>query len=152
MKNTAYTAFVAAGMSLALAASADASERKVKMSELPAPVQRAVQERSQGATVKGLTVEDENGVVVYEAELDVNGKTTDISFDKDGNVVSLEEETSLDRVPQAARTAIEKAAGKSKITLVETVTEKGAIFYEAHIKKFLHTSEVKVNANGERVP
>src|SRR5262245_35509618 len=148
----AYAAMAAAGVSIALVAGAEASERKVKMSELPAPVQRAVQERSQGATIKGLTVEDDNGVVVYEAELDVNGKTTDISFDKDGNLVSVEEETSLDRVPPAARAAIEKAAGKSKIALVETVTEKGATFYEAHIKRFLHTSEVKVNAEGERVP
>src|SRR5262245_6432326 len=129
-----------------------AAEKKVKMIDLPAAVRQAVQEHSKGGTIKGLAMEDADGAVVYEAELVVNGKTRDISFDKEGKVVSVEEETTLEQVPAAARDAIRKKAGSSKITLVEVVTEKGTTSYEAHFKGARgQAGEVKVNAAGESV-
>jgi len=100
-----------------------------------------------------LTQETKNGNVFYEAELDVSGRTRDVTFDRTGKLVSVEEEVALDRIPAAAREAIKKAAGTGKITLVESVTEGGMTAYEAHIQKAPGGPEVevKVDANGNPV-
>jgi uncharacterized membrane protein YkoI len=129
----------------------DEKEHKIAMADVPAPVQNAIKEHSKGATVRGISTEMENGKRVYEAELRINGKTRDVTFDANGGVVSAEEETSIEQIPAAARSAIEKAAVGGKLLLVETVTENGTAFYEGHIKKAGRESEVKVDADGRPV-
>lgn len=87
----------------------------------------------------------------YEAELTINGRSRDITFDAHGTVVSVEEETSLESIPAGARAAIQHAVGNGRLRSVEAVTEGGATTYEAHITHGRKTSEVKVDANGTRV-
>src|SRR5262245_43852069 len=84
---------------LILVAAAAAREKTIKMSELPAPVRQAVMEHSKGATLRGLSTEVTEGQRVYEAELQVNGRTKDVTFDAAGAVVSLEEEIGIDEIP-----------------------------------------------------
>jgi uncharacterized membrane protein YkoI len=88
---------------------------------------------------------------VYEAELKVNGHSKDITFDAQGQIVSVEEETPVQQIPGAAREAIQKAAAKGKVLQVETVTEGGKTFYEAQIKTAGKKSEVKVDATGQPI-
>jgi uncharacterized membrane protein YkoI len=142
---------IASGALVAGLALAQGSEKKVKMQDLPAAVQQAVKEHSQGATIKGLAMEVEKGKKLYEAELSVNGKSRDITFDEQGKLMSAEEETTLDKIPAAARSAIEKAAGGGKIMLVEAVTEDGKTTYEAQVTTGKKKSEVKVDADGKTV-
>jgi uncharacterized membrane protein YkoI len=127
------------------------SENKVAIRDVPAAVQQAIKEYSRGSTLRGLTKENEGGKTVYEAELRVNGHSKDITFDGQGQVVSLEEETALEQIPEAARRAIQKAAGKAKIIMVEMVTEGGNTAYEAQLKEGRRRSEVKVDASGRTV-
>jgi len=127
------------------------TETKVKMQDLPPAVQKAVKEQTKGATLKGLTKEVEEGKTFYEAETTVAGHVKDILFDTDGNVVSVEEEVAIDKIPAAARDAIQKAVGTGKLAKLETVKEKGTTFYEGHIKKGAKETEVKVDANGKPV-
>ena len=61
-----------------------ASEKAVKMKDLPPAVQKAVQEQTQGAELKGLAKEVEKGKTFYEAETMVNGRTRDLLFDDAG--------------------------------------------------------------------
>ena len=142
---------VALNCVLATPLTAQDSETKVKMKDLPPAVQAAVKEHSKGATLKGLVKEVENGATRYEAELKVNGRTKDVTFDETGKIVSVEEEVALAGIPAAARDAIQKSVGKGKLLLVETVTEGGTTFYEAHIRKDGKQTEVKVDANGQPV-
>src|SRR5258706_15262444 len=121
------------------------------MQDLPPAVQQAVKEQSKGATLRGLAKEVENGKTLYEAELRVAGKTKDVTFDSDGKIVTVEEEVAIGSIPAAAREAIQKAVGSAKLLLVETVTEGGRTFYEAHFKKGGQQSEVKVDAAGKPV-
>src|SRR5437660_948674 len=100
-----------------------ASEKPVKMKDLPPPVQRAIQEQTKGAQLKGLAKEVENGKTFYEAETTVNGRGRDLLFDSAGALVEIEEETQLDSIPAAAEAAIEKRAAGGKITRVETITK-----------------------------
>jgi len=128
-------------------AAALASERKIAMKDLPPAVQQAIKHQG-GATVRGLAKEVDKGKTLYEAELTVNGHSKDIMFDEQGTMVSVEEESALDQIPPAARTAIEKATGSGKVSAVEKLTEGGHVFYEAQVTNGGKTSEVKVDASG----
>ena len=149
MKKTIAALIASGGLVAGLALGQD-SEKKVTMQQLPAAVQAAVKEHSQGATIKGLAMEVEKGKKLYEAELVVNGHAKDISFDAKGTIVSVEEETTLDKIPAPARAALEKAARNGKIVLVEVVTEGGKTSYEAQISNGKKTSEVAVDAAGKK--
>src|SRR6266850_8033485 len=102
-----------------------AQEKKVTMADLPPAVQQAIKTRAEGGTIRGLSTEVDEGKRVYEASLTLRGRNSDLTVDEQGNVIEFEEETTLDKVPAAARDAIQKAAGTGKITLVEAVTENG---------------------------
>jgi uncharacterized membrane protein YkoI len=153
MTHMVLAAVLSAGVSTIAITAQDAGskEQKVTLEQLPAAVQTAVKEQSKGATVKGFAIENENGKRLYEAELTVNGHAKDISFDARGAIVSVEEETTLDKIPAPARAALEKAAGQGKIVIVEVVTEGGKTSYEAQINTGKKTSEVAVDASGRSV-
>ena len=136
---------------LVAAGAASAFEKKVRMQDLPPAVQKAVEEQSKGATLAGLSKEVENGATMYEAELKVGERTKDVTFDANGQVIITEEEISIDSIPAPAREAIQKTVGKRKLLLVETVSERGRTFYEAHYKSGLFTKELKVDGAGKRV-
>lgn len=137
-------------VSLASIASAQDSEKKVKMKDLPPAVQAAVKQQSEGATLRGLAREVEKGQTFYEAELTVNGHTKDVLIDTGGKVVSVEEEIALAALPGPVKAEIEKQAGKRKIQLIESITKDGAIaYYEAHIKTGIKSKEIKVGTDGK---
>lgn len=127
------------------------SETKVSLQGLPPAVQQAVKAQSQGATLRGVAKEVKDGVTLYEAEMTVHGRTKDITFDAQGKIVSVEEQTTLSKIPEAARAAIQKAAGTGKLVLVEKVTRGETTFYEGHITHGPKASEVTVDANGKPV-
>jgi uncharacterized membrane protein YkoI len=131
-----------------LAVAASPSERPVKLRDLPAAVQKTVQEQTKGAQLKGLSKEDERGKTFYEAETMRNGKSRDILIDPAGAVVEVEEEIGLDSLPVPAKAAIEHRAERGKILKVESVTSAGAVHYEATINKGGKKSEIAVNADG----
>ncbi|HEX3746228.1 MAG TPA: hypothetical protein VHW09_19950 [Bryobacteraceae bacterium] len=128
-----------------------AREVKVQMKELPPAVQKTVLEQTRTASLRGLTKEVENGKTFYEAETTVNGKSRDVLIDSSGAVVEVEEATSLEAIPAAARKALEQEAGASgKILTVETVTRGTAVSYEAEMQKGGKKSEYAVHADGSR--
>jgi uncharacterized membrane protein YkoI len=144
---------VSGALALLGGVSVNGSEKKVKMEDLPAAVQKTVRAQSQGGTVRGLSMEVEKGKTIYEAELTVNGHKKDISMDAAGTVVEVEEEVVLDSIPAAAKAAIQKGAGTGKITLVESVTHGSTVVaYEAHVMKGAKKSEIRVKPDGTPAP
>jgi len=126
-----------------------AADQRVKMENLPAAVQKTVQEQSKGGALRGLAKEIEDGKTFYEAELKVNGHNKDLLIDPAGSVVEVEEEVALDSVPAAVKEAIQKHAAKGKIVIVESVSKNDTLVaYEAKIKTAGKTSEVRVNPDG----
>jgi len=124
-------------------------ERPVKMKNLPAAVRTTVLEQSKGATVRGLSMETENGQTFYEVSLSIKGRIRDVLMDTSGNVVEIEDQIALSSIPPAARSEIIKQAGKGKITVVESITKNGVIVaYEAHVKTGRKISEIKVDPAG----
>ena len=125
-----------------------ASETPVQMKDLPAAVQKTVQEQTKTAKLRGLAKEVENGKTFYEAETTVNGKSRDILIDATGAIVEVEEATTLESIPDAAQKAFKRAAGSGKIVKLETVTKGSVMSYEAVVQKGGKKSEVAVNADG----
>jgi hypothetical protein len=128
-----------------------ASEKQVQMKDLPDlpdAVQKTFKEQTKTAQLRGLAKEVEKGKTFCEAETTVNGKSRDILIDPAGAVVEVEEEVSLDSIPEAAQKTIRTRAGSGKILKVESVTEGLVVSYEAVIQKGIKKSEVAVNADG----
>src|SRR5260370_25044643 len=96
-----------------------ASDKPVKITDLPPPVRQSVDKETKGATLRGLSREIENGKVYYEAETTVDGRNRDILFSESGNVVEIEEQVPLERVPAGARTAISKSSARGHRMNVE---------------------------------
>lgn len=136
----------------AIVGSANAQEKKITKADLPAAVQKTVDAQIQGATVRGFSTEIENGKRIYEAELTVNGHSKDISMDKDGNIVEIEEQVSLDSLPQAVRDGLTHAAGSGTITKVEALTKNNKLVaYEAAVKNGAKRSEIQVGPDGKKL-
>ena len=151
-KTTAMTGFAIVIMVLVLAAAAYPQERKLKREQLPPAVEKTVAAESQGAEIKGFATEVEKGRRLYEVELTINGHSKDISMDKNGNIVEVEEEVAMDSLSPAVQEALKKAAGKGTIGKIESLTKNGKLVaYEAHVKTGSKRSEIQVGPNGEKL-
>jgi hypothetical protein len=144
-----FVAVLAVGLTFSIA---QAQEKKLKRDQLPPAVEKTVATESQGATIKGFATEVENGRRLYEAELTVNGHSKDISMDRTGKIVEVEEEVSMDSLPSTVQDALKKAAGSGTIGMVESLTKNGKLVaYEGHVTTGKKRSEIQVGPNGEKL-
>ncbi len=118
-------------VSLAVAGGLAMAAKSLAVKDLPAAVQKTVQEQAKGAEIKNISKETEKGVTQYEVETLVNGKHRDFNVDTKGGLVVVEEETAIDAIPAPAKAAIEKKVGTGKLGMVETVTKGATVLYEA---------------------
>lgn len=144
-----YAAGLAIGLTFSLA---QAQERKIKREQLPPAVEKTVAKESEGAEIKGFATEVEHRQKFYEASLILNGHSKDILIDKNGNIVEVEEEVSMDSLPATVQAALKKAAGSGTIQVIESLTKNGnLVAYEAQVKHRKKRSEIQVGPNGERL-
>jgi uncharacterized membrane protein YkoI len=125
-----------------------AQDKKVQLKNLPAAVQKAVQDQTKGATLVGFSEEREDGKVLYEAETKVDGRTRDLLFDSAGALIEIEEEVA----PAALPAAVQSSLGThGKVLKVESVTKGSTVTYEAQVEKNGKKSEVVVDAKGNAI-
>lgn len=137
-------------LSLSFAANALGQEKHIKRSDLPAAVQKAADEQSKGATVRGYAKETEEGKLEYEVEMTLSGHSKDVTIDPAGNVLEVEEQVALEALPAAVRDGLQKKVGNGKITKVETITKHGTLVaYEAQVLTGGKKSEVQVGPGGK---
>ena len=126
------------------------NERKISRKRLPSAVENTVARESQSARIRELSTETDHGQKVYELSLEANGYTKDILIDKEGNILEVEEQVSMDSLPSAVQEAIKKVAGTGTIGVIESVTRNGTLeAYEAHVKHGRKRSEIKVSPSGQ---
>ncbi len=101
------------------------------MKDLPAEAQKTIQAELKGAEIKNIGKETEKGVTQYEVETVLNGKHRDFNVDAKGKLLVVEEETTLDAIPAAAKAAILKKVGTGKLSMVELFMRGGETMYEA---------------------
>jgi uncharacterized membrane protein YkoI len=150
MKDATLKLIGVVAVALLFAVGAFAQEKKIKKSDMPAAVQKTVDEQSKGATVKGYSTEVEDGKTLYEVELTVNGHSKDVSMTADGAVVEVEEQVTIDSLPAEVRDGLKNKAGAGKITKVESLTKQGKLVaYEAQVLTSGKKSEVQVGPDGK---
>jgi Na+-transporting NADH:ubiquinone oxidoreductase subunit NqrC len=135
----------------ALACATLVAAKSLQLKDLPAATQKTVQDNLKGGEIKNIAKETEKGVVQYEVESILNGKHRDFNVDTKGNLIVMEEETSIDSIPAAAKATIMKKVGAGTLGLVETFTKGGGgeTMYEAAWKdKAGKKHEVLVKADG----
>ena len=137
---------------LATCSTVIAQEKKIKRGQLPPAVEKTVTEQSKGATIRGFATEIEKGQRLYEVELTVDGHSKDISMDKNGRVVEVEEEVAMNSLPTAVQDGLRKAAGAGTIGKIESLTKNGKLVaYEAHVTTGKKRSEIQVGPNGGKL-
>ena len=137
---------------LATVSVAQAQEKKLKREQLPPAVEKTVATESQGATINGFATEVERGKRLYEVELTVSGRSKDISMDRNGKVVEVEEEVTMDSLPATVQEGLRKAAGAGTIGKIESLTKSGKLVAcEAHVKTGTKRSEIQVGPDGEKL-
>jgi uncharacterized membrane protein YkoI len=129
-----------------------AEEKAISRSDLPPAVEKTLQQQLKGATVKGFSAEKENGRVVYEAQLLVDGHTKDILLDASGTIQEVEEEVAFDSLPVEVKASLRARAKNGKITKVESLIKQDKLVaYEAQVEKNGKQSEIQVGPKGERL-
>ena len=129
---------------------ADDQDKKIKRADLPPAVEKTVAAVSQGATIKGLSEEAENGQTLYESEMIVNGHGKDVNIDSSGAVVEVEEQVEMDSLPAAVKEGLEANAGKGKIIKVESISKHDKLVaYEAQVRTDGKKSEIQVGPDGK---
>ena len=129
---------------------ASGQEKKIKRSDLPPAVEKAMAEVSKGAAIKGFSKETENGKTTYEVEMVVNGHSRDVEMEPNGTVAEVEEEVALDSLPAEVKEGLNAKAAGGKILKVESLTKKGKLVaYEAHIEAGGKRHEIQVGPDGK---
>jgi uncharacterized membrane protein YkoI len=124
-------------------------EKTLKVSDLPPVVLKTVQEQLKGGEIKNISKETEKGVVQFEVESMLNGRHRDFNIDIKGNLIAVEEETSIDTMPGPAKDVVLKRVGEGKLKRVELVTQGGKTFYEAsYVSKGGKKHEISVKPDG----
>ena len=132
--------------------SASIAEKRIKKSELPAPVQKTAEAQSAGATVVGYSKDTEDGKVEYEVQLMVNGHSKDVTIDPQGNLLEIEEQVATDALPENVLKGLQARTGQGKITKVESLTKHGSIVaYEAQVTTGGKHSEIQVGPDGQKL-
>jgi hypothetical protein len=137
----------------ALGGSAAAQQKKAKslqLKDLPAAVQRTLQANLNAGEIKNIGKEKEDGVEQYEVESVLNRKARDFNVDFKGNLLVIEEATTIEAIPAAAKASILKKVADGKLGTVETFTKTGQpMMYEAaYTDKQGKKHEVLVKADG----
>src|SRR5262249_19505378 len=115
----------------ALSVGLGAAQKKLTLKDLPAEAQKTIQAELKGGEIKSIGKETEHGVTQYEVETMLNGKHRDFNVDSKGKLLVVEEETTIDAVPPAAKASILKKVADGKLGMVELFIRGGETMYEA---------------------
>lgn len=125
-------------------------EKKVKRSDLPRAVEKTVAAQSAGATIRGLSKEEEGRKTFYEAEMTLNGHSKDVRIAEDGAIAEVEEQVAFESLSPAVKAGIQCKANSGKIQKVESIIKHDKIVaYEVKVDHNGKKSEVQVGPDGK---
>ena len=153
MVRALFAACIVAGLCGEHAFAQAAKPKALQLKDLPPSVQQTVRETLKGGAIKNIAKENEDGVEQYEIESTLNGKARDFNVAADRRLLAVEEATTLDAIPAAAKGAIQKKVGGGTVPTVETFAKPGKpLLYEAAYRDAQgKRHEVLVDADGKDV-
>ena len=133
---------------------ADEAAVAAKLAKIPPAAAEALKKAAGTATIKAVDIEKEGKVTIYEVELTEAGKPDrEVSVTADGKINAMEETVPIEKVPEAARKAIEAGAKGAKIDRVQKITRGGStITYEALYNNKGKKTEVEYFEDGKQKP
>lgn len=126
---------------------ASAQERAIKKADLPQAVIEAFTKAYPQATVRGCSMEKEEGATVYEIESIEGSTTRDVSYAADGKLISLEETVAIGSMPQQVREGLERDFPGAVYRTIEKVQEHGAVVFEVLLTT--HGQKIEVVYSGD---
>ena len=155
MKTQSYlhTAFVAAVLSITPLRADDAAVA-AKLAKFPPAAAEALKKAAGTATIEKVSIEKEGKVTLYEADLVEAGQPNrEVSVTADGKIQLEEEAVPLEKVPEAARKAIEAGAKGAKIERINRIKRAGAgVTYEPLYVLKGKKTEVEFFEDGKQKP
>ena len=140
-------------------------EKNVTIDEIPSVVKATILAEANGATIQEIEMETEDGKTIYEADVIIDGQEVEIVVAPDGTLIGkktegdddegdddedeIEEEISLDQVPEAVKATMLKEADGAQIEDVVKETEDGKVVYEAEFEVDGQDIEIEVAPNGK---
>jgi hypothetical protein len=107
-------------------------------------------EQAGGAKVLAYWEREQDGGVIYEMDVDVEGHGKGVLIRPDGSVLAVQEEVSFDKLDAGVQSGIKQRAGEGKIDKVFSVTQDGKIVrYVAVVDKAGQKGKVVVGPTGE---
>ena len=154
MKIHLIPALFCAAILVTITARAGEAEIAAKLAKIPAPAAEALKKAAGTAKIDKVNIEKDGKVTVYEVELVEAGKSNrEVSVTADGKINAEEETVPLDKVPEAARKAIEAGAKGAKIERVQHIKRAGAgETFEACYSLKGKKTEVEFLADGRQKP
>ena len=125
-----------------------------KLAKFPAAAAEALKKAAGNAKMERVSVEKDGKTTVYEAAFAEPGKAPrEVSVTADGKLNAEEETVPLEKVPEAARKAIEAGAKGAKIERVNRISRaNGGVTYEAAYVNKGKKTEVEFLADGKQKP
>lgn len=135
--------------SIAEAVQPTEAERQVTEAQVPAAALAALKKLAAGAEITNFAEEIEHGSTFYEGSWKTpSGANMDVLVTPAGDLVEIEEQTSIDKVPAAALNVARKAAGRETELAFE---KKTTILYEVKFQKGESRHELLLTPDGRRV-
>jgi uncharacterized membrane protein YkoI len=151
MKHTIVTLSIILFMTLPIHAQTKESEERIKRASVPTSVLSAFEKSYPKAIVRGYSREDEGGKTVYEIESRDRGVNRDVSYDSDGNIVSIEESIQYAELPEPVRDTISRDYPKGKVIKSERLLKDSTTQFEVVVKSGKHTVELVYDSEGRSV-
>ena len=147
------TAFAAAFVAIAPLHADDAAVA-AKLAKIPPAAAEALKKAAGSATIEKVSVEKEGKVTLYEVDLVETGKPNrEVSVTADGKIQLEEETVPLEKVPEAARKAIEAGAKGATIERVNKIKRaSGEVTYEPLYVLKGKKTEVEFFEDGKQKP
>ena len=134
-------AFIAA---MAVLAGPCLAQEKIEADKLPQKVKDSLKARFPGYMVTQATKELENGEVVYDVEMTVNGKKHEMDCKEDGTIVDIQIEIDPKNLPAAAANAIKaKYPGSTIKEVGEILVVKDKKETRDHFEVIIETADKK---------
>jgi hypothetical protein len=141
---------IVAGLLIGVVAQAGDKEKKLKKSDLPAAVQTTADRESAGGKVTGYSKGMEDGQIVYEVNMVVDGLPKEILIGPDGVVVAVEKQVTWDQVPADVQSGLKQQAGGSKIGKVSSISKNGKVVgYETSVTRKGKKENIEVGTDGK---
>lgn len=134
----------------------DDDEEVIDPASAPDAVKKALVSILNGAPIKKLSKESNDGTIEYEVEFERDGKKHSANFTADGTVKELESALAIDALPAPVASALKTAHPSAKIKEAEESIknpgDSAVHHYEVKIDEAGKTSEVIIDASGKIIP